>query len=138
VNCLAPTKPPVLVRSACPDLAASVCAPCPVDERPPTPCGQVTASGGQGVTRTRHALGTTPGLVQITYNMYSITDRLDCLYKGVLVASTGGLVSGSGTLSWAYAPAPGDPAWCLIVVSAPNSGTAWVYTMQCPAPIQVD
>jgi hypothetical protein len=93
----------------------------------------VTASGGQGVTRTRHALGPTPGLVRITYDMYSIPDRLDCFYKGVLVASTGGLVSGSGTLQWTYAPALGDPAWCLVVMSAPNSGTAWVYTMHCPA-----
>ena len=64
--------------------------------------------------------------------MYGIPDRLDCFYKGVLVASTGGLVSGSGTQQLAYAPAPGDQAWCLVLVSAPNSGTAWVYTIHCP------
>ena len=133
MKCLAPTKPPLLVPSVCPDLAASACASCPADERPPKPCGQVTASGGQGTTRTRHALGPTPGLVRITYDMYSIPDRLDCFYKGVLVASTGALVSGSGTLQWTYAPALGDPAWCLVVMSAPNSGTAWVYTINCPA-----
>jgi hypothetical protein len=132
VKCLAPTPRPVLVPTVCPDLAASACAPCPADERPPKPCGVVTASGGQGTTRTRHALGLTPGLVRITYDMYGIPDRLDCFHKGVLVASTGGLVSGTGTLQWAYAPAPGDPAWCLVVVSAPNSGTAWVYTIHCP------
>lgn len=97
MKCLVPTPRTVLVPTACPDLAASACAPCPADERQPKPCGQVTASGGQGVTRTRHALGPAPGLVRITYDMYSIPDRLDCFYKGVLVASTGGLVSGSGT-----------------------------------------
>ncbi len=132
MKCLAPTKPPVLVPTACPDLAASTCAPCPADERPPKPCGVVTASGGQGTTRTRHALGLTPGMVQITYDMYGIPDRLDCFYMGILVASTGGLVSGTGTLQWNYAPAPSDSAWCLIVMSAPNSGTAWVYTIECP------
>ncbi len=132
MKCLAPTSRPAFVPTACPDLAASACAPCPADERPPKPCGVVTASGGQGVTRTRHALGLTPGLVSITYNMYGIADRLDCFYKGILVASTGGLVSGTGTLQWSYAPVPGDPAWCLVVVSAPNSSTAWAYTMQCP------
>jgi hypothetical protein len=71
-------------------------------------------------------------LVRITYNMYGIPDRLDCFYKGVLVASTGGLVSGTGTLQWTYAPAPSDAAWCFVVMSAPNSGTAWVYTINCP------
>jgi hypothetical protein len=134
VKCLTPTQRPVLIPTVCPDLTGSVCAPCPADERPPKPCGQVTASGGQGVTRTRHALGLTPGLVRITYDMYSIPDRLDCFYKGVLVASTGGLVSGTGTLQWTYAPTPGDPAWCLVTVSAPQSGTAWTYTIHCPAP----
>jgi len=133
MKCLEPTRPPVLAATVVPDLAASACAPCPADERPPKPCGQVTASGGQGTTRTRHALGPTSGLVRITYDMYGIPDRLDCFYKGVLAASTGGLVSGTGTLQWIYALAPGDPAWCLVVVSAPNSGTAWVYTMRCPA-----
>jgi hypothetical protein len=49
--------------------------------------------------------------------MYGIPDRLDYFYKGVLVASTGGLVSGTGTLQWAYAPAPGDPSWCLVVMA---------------------
>ena len=70
--------------------------------------------------------------MRITYDMYSIPDRLDCFYKGVLVATTGGLVSGSATLQWAYNPQPGDPSWCLVVMSAPNSGTAWIYTLSCP------
>ncbi|MCK6488133.1 MAG: hypothetical protein L6R48_07370 [Planctomycetes bacterium] len=110
----------------------TTCASCPADERPPKPCGVVTASGGQGVTRTRHALGSTPGLVRITYDMYSIPDRLDCFYQGVLVASTDGLVSGSGSLEWTYAPRVGDPVWCLVVVSAPIGGTGWAYTIHCP------
>jgi len=132
VKCLESTRCQPIVATAVLDLAASACAPCPADERPPKPCGQVTASGGQGVTRTRHALGLSPGLVRIAYDMYGIPDRLDCFYKGVLVASTGGLVSGTGTLQWNYAPASSDPAWCMVVMSAPNSGTAWVYTINCP------
>lgn len=134
MKCLAPTVCKPVIPSLPPALALTECAACPLDERPPKPCGQVTASGGQGTTRTRHALGASPGLVRITYDMYGIPDRLDCFYKGVLVASTGGLVSGTGTLQWTYAPAPGDPSWCLVVMSAPNSGTAWVYTINCPVP----
>ena len=133
MRCLAPTRCPGWRVARASNLRATACAACLADARPPQPCGQVTASGGQGVTRTRHALGVTPGLVRITYDMYSIPDRLDCFYKGVLVASTGGLVSGGGMLSWDYDPAPADPSWCQVVVSAPNSGTAWVYTINCPA-----
>lgn len=134
MRCLKPTRCQPLAATVCPDLVASACAACPADERPPKPCGQVTASGGQGVTRTRHTLGPTPGLVRITYDMYGIPDRLDCFYQGVLVASTGGLVSWSGTLTWMYHADPQAPTWCLLVVSAPQSGTAWVYTLACPVP----
>ena len=67
------------------------------------------ANGGQGTTKTRHGLGPTAGLVRITQDMYSIPDRLDCFYKGVLVASTGWFLSESATLQWAYNPQPSDP-----------------------------
>ena len=133
MKCLAATTCPDLKPSVCPGLTVTECRDCPLDERPPQPCGQVTASGGQGTTKTRHGLGPTAGLVRITYDMYSIPDRLDCFYKGVLVATTGGMVSGSATLQWAYSPQPGDPSWCLVVMSAPNSGTAWVCTLGCPS-----
>lgn len=132
MRCLTTTSCGVLAPTHCPSVVATACDNCLADERPPKPCGEVTASGGEGTTRTRHALGPVAGLVQIAYDMYTIPDRLDCYFRGVLVASTGGLVSGSGTLQWTYAPAPGDPSWCLIVVSAPNSGTAWIYTLNCP------
>lgn len=132
MRCLVPTTAQVLAITRCPEVVATDCAHCPADERPPRPCGEVTASGGKGTTRTRHALGPVGGQVQITYNMYTIPDRLDCFYQGVLVASTGGLVSNEGTLQWVYAPQPGDLTWCLIVVSAPEDGTAWTYTVNCP------
>jgi hypothetical protein len=133
MRCLVPTAAQVLAVSRCPTVVPTDCPGCPADERPPRPCGEVTASGGEGTTRTRHALGPAPGVVRITYDMFTIPDRLDCYYMGVLVATTGGLVSGQGTLEWSYLPALGDPSWCLVVVSAPNSGTAWVYTINCPA-----
>ncbi len=54
-----------------------------------------------------------PAILQIDYEMNSIPDRLDCDYHGVLMATTGGPVSNAGTLTWNYAPVPGDPTWCL-------------------------
>ena len=132
MNCLEPTRCPPLAASTCPDLSPTECAACPADARPPKPCGVATASGGQGTTRTRHHLGPDPGLVRITYQMYTLPDQLDCYYKGILVATTAGLVSGHGELTWNYDPQPGDPYWCLIIVSAPQSGTAWWYVAGCP------
>lgn len=134
MRCLDATSCPGLRATACPGMVASTGSDCVLDARPPQPCGQTTASGGQGTTKTRHALGLTAGTVTITYDMFSVPDRLDCFYRGVLVATTGGLVSGPGTLSWAYDPQAGDPSWCLIVMSAPNAGTAWTYTLACPIP----
>ena len=134
MNCLEPTRCPPLAASACPDLSPTECAACPADARPPKPCGVATASGGQGTTRTRSRLDPDPGQVSITYQMYSVLDRLDCYYKGVPVATTAGLVSGTGTLTWAYNHAPGDPNGAQVSVSAPQSGTAWTYTIGCPTP----
>ncbi len=116
----------------CPQMTATTGSDCVLDARPLQPCGQSTASGGQGTTKTRHALGRYAGTVSITYDMFSVPDRLDCFYRGVLVATTGGLVSGPGTLTWDYAPGSTDPPWCLVVMSAPNAGTAWTYTLACP------
>lgn len=134
--CLKPTVQPVLAPSQCTDVVATSCDPCVADERPPKPCGAITDSGGTGTTRSRHALGEQPGVVQITYDMFAIPDRLDCYYRGVLVATTGGLVSGPGELQWDYDPQPGDPTWSLVVVSAPTNGTAWSYTLTCPGALR--
>lgn len=132
MRCLVATTQPKIAPTACPPLRGTSCSPCPADERPPQPCGEATESGGSVTTRTRHALGVFPGTVSIAYEMFEIPDRLDCYYQGVLVATTGGLVSGAGTLHWAYAPQSGAPTWCLVVVSAPEDGTAWIYTVTCP------
>jgi len=56
VKCLAPTVCKGVLPSLPPSQALTECAACPLDEHPPKPCGQVTVSGGQGTTRTRHAL----------------------------------------------------------------------------------
>jgi len=101
--------------------------------RPPEPCGASTASGGQGVTRTRHALGSESGIVRILFQMFGAPDRLDCFHAGVLVATTGDLVSGTGELSFRYDAGPRVPESCLIVVTGPVAGTQWIYTVLCPA-----
>lgn len=82
VKCLVPIRRSVLAATVDLDLTASACSPCPADERPTKLCGQLTANGGQGTTYTRHALGTTPGPVSMTYDIHLIPDRDDYFKKG--------------------------------------------------------
>lgn len=93
-------------------------------------CSGTSTSGGQGTSFTEVVfLGYTAGTVNVSYDMYSIPDKLDVLFNGNLVATTGGLVSGASTLSFYY---PGNGNSCIVRMYAPESGTAWDYTVSCP------
>lgn len=97
------------------------------------PCGVSTPSGGQGVTETRHNLGETAGVVSLQYNMFSVPDMAEIFYNGNLVATTGGLVSGTGTLTFAYpGPGNGNDSFCMVRITGNNNSTGWNYTMGCP------
>lgn len=98
------------------------------------PCGVATPSGGNGVTETAHALGSNSGVVTVSYNMFSQPDQMDIFYEGNLVATTGGFVSGSGTLSFYYAGPP-RAGTCMIRMTGSGEGTAWNYTLNCPVPV---
>lgn len=98
----------------------------------PEPCGGVTNSGGSGVTSTVHSLGPNPGTVTLLYEMYTAQDQADILYNGVVVATTGGPVSGSGTLTFEYAAEAGQPQTCTVRITGASSGTAWNYSLSCP------
>lgn len=126
---LVPTVCKEITLTRCKDPKISDCTNQVYDDRPPQPCGESTNSGGAGVTSTRHSLGVTPGTVVINYNMLSVPDKMDVYYDGVLVATTGGYVSGTGSVSFEY-DATG-PDWCRVVVTGP-SGTVWFYTLECP------
>ena len=64
--------------------------------------------------------------------MYGVPDKLEVFYRDTLIATTGGLVSGSDSLQFIYNPPLGGPYYCTIKLSAPNSGTAWDFTAKCP------
>jgi len=97
-------------------------------------CNEDGNSGGIGGVDATHTLGDNGGIVSVTYEMFSIPDGMDIIYNGQTVASTGGLVSGSRTLSFNYQPSLTDPDFCRIKVNAPRSGTAWNYRIKCPTP----
>jgi hypothetical protein len=92
-------------------------------------CPTTQVSGGQGVTTRNVDLLVRSGTFTATYDMYSIPDQLDIFYEGVIIYTTGGLVSGTGSQAVTYA---GNSTTISVLLTAPNSGTGWVFSVQCP------
>ena len=82
-------------------------------------------------TRFSVDLTKTQGTFFVSYNMYSIPDRLTVSHEGTTVFDTGGLVSGSRMASVTYGTSALTSTVVNVVVSAPNSGTAWVVSVEC-------
>lgn len=119
-----------LLDSCCSRLAVADSIPVPENA---APCDiRVNESGGNGFFENYHTLGNVPGIVLINYDMASIPDRIDVIYNDVIVASSGGLVSGTGSLSFYYPASPGLPTFCKVVLKAPSNGTVWEYMLNCP------
>lgn len=105
-----------------------------VNDDTAAPCGLETPSGGSGVTETVHGLGTTAGRVEAFYDMYGIPDMMEIFYNNQLVATTGGMVQHTGSLSFYY-PGPPSPSTCMIRMTGSGEGTAWNYRIDCPTPL---
>lgn len=95
-------------------------------------CNATVNSGGQGETVTEHKLGNSPGIVVVDYDAQNIPDEFIVFYDGNIVASTNGLVSHEGSLTWEYNPNSGKPDFCIVKVSAPNYRTNWSCLVNCP------
>lgn len=98
------------------------------------PCNSSVSSGGQGDTTTLHHIGGFPGWVRLDYEMFTIPDQAQLIYDGSVVADTGDLVSGQGSLHWYYPADEGAPETIAVRVYAPENNTAWNYTLRCPDP----
>jgi hypothetical protein len=90
-----------------------------------------TQSGGQQTTTYTVLLDRSRGKLNLYYEMYTIPDRLDLIYEGATIFTTGGLVSGSQTIQ---RDIDGDAKEILVRITAPNSGTAWNFSIDCPVP----
>ncbi len=84
-----------------------------------------TAAGGAGVTTNTHPAPATAGTISVLFDMYGVPDQGELLYDGVVVATTGGPVSGQVSLSFAY---PATPVQDFQVRVSGPAGTAWTYT----------
>jgi hypothetical protein len=105
----------------------------PVNRPPPgqLPCNWSGDSGGEGVTRNRHYLGEKPGFVAINYNLYVKPDDIKVIYRGQVLAGTGGPRSGRGGFGFDWKPVAGDYS-VDVVVTGEMWGTRWTYAMVCP------
>lgn len=92
-------------------------------------CDDYSESGGQTIQSFYVALDSSRGYVTLTYEMYGIPDQLELMYEGATIFSTGGLVSGSRTITRLI---DGDDEFMYVKVTATNSGTAWDFTLTCP------
>ena len=95
------------------------------------PCNVDTQSGGAGETRTRHYLGPTPGPVSLDYDTQTVPDRIEVRYRGRVIASTPGMVSGRGRIGFDWRPQGGDNV-VEVVVIGPFANTRWRYRLNCP------
>ena len=123
-------KPPPPPPPAPPQQQAS--AP-PVNRPPPgqLPCNWSGDSGGEGVTRNKHYLGDRPGFVGINYNLYVKPDDIKVIYRGQVLAGTGGPRSGRGGFGFDWKPVAGDYS-VDVIVTGEMWGTRWTYAMVCP------
>ena len=132
-----PKPPPPPVAKAPPPAPApppQQHATAPPISRPPPgmlPCDWSGDSGGEGVTRNRHYLGDKPGFVSINYNLYVKPDDIKVIYRGQVIAGTGGPRSGRGGFGFDWNPVAGDYS-VDVIVTGELWGTRWTYAMACP------
>ena len=111
-----PPPPPVAKAPPPPPPPPQASAP-PVNRPPPgqLPCNWAGNSGGEGVTRNKHYLGDKPGFVGINYNLFVRPDDVKVIYRGQVLAGTGGPRSGRGGFGFDWKPVAGDYSVDVIV-----------------------
>lgn len=119
----APPCPPVV--PPCPTTTTTTTTKKP---DPPPACDvNENANGGSGTTVKTYTFAPWSGTVNINYDMLNVPDAMYVSIDGKQVATTGGPVSGSGTLSFNY---PGSGTVEVKVVGS-GSGTVWRYGIKC-------
>jgi hypothetical protein len=132
VAAVPPPPPPPQTKPAPPPPPQVASAP-PVNRPPPgmLPCDWSGNSGGEGVTRHKHYLGDKPGFVGINYDLYVKPDDIKVIYRGQVLAGTGGPRSGRGGFGFDWNPVAGDYS-VDVIVTGEMWGTQWKYAMSCP------
>jgi hypothetical protein len=90
-------------------------------------CNAQTSSGGQGTFTFAQFIGFGQGAVTFSYQAFTIPDQFIVRTNVGERFNTGGLVSGSQTVS---IPINNEPL-VFVSVAAPQSGTAWNFSLGC-------
>lgn len=92
-------------------------------------CDETQVSGGQGVDTRIVELGESEGIFTLSYEFFTIPDRIEVFYEGSLLFADGP-TGGGDTIQLTYS---GTSTQITVVVTAPEVGTAWEYFVVCPA-----
>lgn len=93
-------------------------------------CGKkITKSGGQSsVSKYNVEMGARSGTVSVEYCFYVIPDELIVKYEGKTLFSTGGMVTGTKTVTIRF---NGKSSKLQMEVRSPNRGTLWGVKISC-------
>ena len=119
----------------------------PVGVTAPRACGDGHVEGSSGITYTRHAVDGKSGSIKISYDTYSLPDRIDVYLDGKWITGTGSSTTPPPPLSYCNNPGSGfvgkygtftvpvtaDSKNIDIYVSGClGNSTAWYYDLTCP------
>lgn len=115
-------------------------------------CGKTKVSGGHGLTSNLFKLSDTPGKIKISYDTYTVKDKIDVFQNGLWIGGTGsyteratlrkalkcsvatealGYVGKKSEFLFDYNPALGKEIE-VIVSGCESGGTQWQYEFSCP------
>jgi hypothetical protein len=123
----------------------------------PVNCDRTKVSGGQGLTSTIFNLPNKVGVIKISYDTFTVKDKIDVFQDGQWIGGTGpstvrstlrrplscsaateslGYVGQNSEFVFQFNPALGREIE-VVVSGCENGGTAWEYTFSCPEEISV-
>ena len=118
----------------------------------PINCNRTKVSGGQGLTSTIFNLPNQAGTIKISYDTFTVKDKIDVFQGGQWIGGTGpsivrsnlrrplscaaateplGYVGQNSEFVFQYNPNLGNQIE-VVVSGCENGGTAWEYTFSCP------
>ena len=116
----------------------------------PVTCATATVNGAEGLTFTTIDMtGKSSATLSLTYDTYSVPDRIDVYQNGTWLTGTGtnpnstippqcdcstplpGFIGATGTLTFQY-DAGKSKNITVVVSGCLGGGTAWTWTMNCP------
>lgn len=117
--------------------------------RDPLACENAVNSGNEGLTFTQVELGTESGVVSLSYDTYSVPDRVDVFQGTEWLGGTGsnpgsvipplcncssvlpGFIGKKGRIDFRYNPSLGRII-TIVVSGCLGGGTAWEWNLTCP------